>query len=139
MLNSLSRYADPVYCLMRVMIGLMFAAHGGQKIFGMWGGKVADAPMMVLGGWLEGICGLLIALGLFTRIAAFVASGVMAAAYFMMHAKGAFMPIVNKGELAAVYSFIFLFICFYGPGRYSLDAMIWKNRGANANLDPDRR
>ena len=137
-MNSLSRFADPVYCIMRLIIGLMFAAHGGQKIFGMFGGKVVDAPLMVLGGWIEGICGLLIAIGLLTRVAALLASGMMAVAYFMAHSGGGLFPIVNKGELAVAYCFIFLFMFFYGPGRYSLDAMIRRNRAATdgAQLPP---
>lgn len=134
-MNALSRYADPVYCIMRLFLGLMFAAHGGQKVFGMFGGKVAAAPLMQFGGWIEGVCGLLIAIGLFTRVSAFLASGMMAVAYFMAHSGGGLWPIVNKGELAVAYCFIFLFIFFYGPGRYSLDAMIWRNRAAT---DDDR-
>lgn len=127
-MNALSRFADPVYCLMRLFLGLMFAAHGGQKVFGLFGGKVVEAPLMIFGGWVEGVCGLLIAVGLFTRFAAFLASGMMAVAYFMAHSSGGLLPIVNKGELAVAYCFVFLFIFFYGPGHSSLDALIWRNR-----------
>ena len=123
-MNGLNRFADPVYCIMRLMVGLMFACHGLDKIFGMFGGKIAEAPMMVVGGWLEIILGFMVALGLLTRIAALLASGEMAVAFFMFHAKGGvLLPIVNKGEMAALYCFIFLFMVFYGPGRWSLDAM----------------
>ena len=79
-----------------------------------------------MGAWLELVLGFLIAFGLFTRIAAFIASGEMAVAYFMVHAKGGFFPIINKGEAAVLYCFIFLFIFFSGGGRFSLDALIWK-------------
>jgi putative oxidoreductase len=134
-MNSLTPFADPVYCIMRFMAGLMFACHGLDKIFGTFGGKVATAPMMVTGGWLELILGFLIAFGLLTRIAALLASGQMAVAFFMFHAKGAnLVPIVNKGELAALYCFVFLFIFFYGPGRWAIDAMM--KRGAPASPTP---
>lgn len=129
-MNRLSRFAEPVYSIMRLIAGLMFATHGAQKVFGMFGGKVAAAPLMQFGGWVELVGGLLIALGLFTRPAAFLSSGMMAVAYFMAHAGGGWHPVVNKGELAVVYCFLFLFIFFYGPGRYSLDAMIFRNKGA---------
>ena len=130
-MNSLSRFADPVYCIMRLFVGLLFASHGGQKLLGFPpGGHGAGEGIMYLGAWLELVLGFLIALGLLTRIAAFVASGEMAVAYFMVHAKGGFYPIVNHGEAAVMYCFIFLFIFFYGPGRLSLDALLFKSRGA---------
>ena len=87
-----------------------------QKIFGWFAppGQHGEAlpPLMVAGGWIEIVCGLLVALGLFTRLAAFIASGEMAVAFFMMHAKGSILPIVNKGELAVVYCF-FSFTSFF--------------------------
>lgn len=129
-MNALSRFADPVYCLMRLIVGLLFACHGTQKIFGMAGGNVASAPLMQFGGWIELLGGILIAIGLFTRYAAFFSSGMMAVAYFMAHAGQGALPIVNKGELAVAYCFVFLFVFFYGPGRISLDAMIWPNRAS---------
>jgi putative oxidoreductase len=132
-MNSLSRYADPVYCIMRLLAGLMFACHGLDKIFGTFGGETGGPPLIVIGGWLEIVCGFLVALGLLTRIAAFVASGEMAAAFFMMHAKnGVLIPYVNKGELAVIYCFIFLFIFFYGPGRWSVDALMRRGETASA-------
>src|SRR5919109_212239 len=122
-MNSLNRFADPVYCLMRLMVGLMFFCHGAQKIFGWFTPPDKPpqplSPMMALGGWVEVICGVLIAIGLLTRLAAFIASGEMAVAFFMFHgAGGNLIPIVNRGELAVVYCFVFLFIFFYGPGRW---------------------
>ena len=132
-MNSLNRYADPVYCIMRLLVGLMFACHGLDKIFSMFGGKVAEAPLMMVGGWLEIILGFMIALGLLTRIAALLASGEMAVAFFMFHAKeGVLIPIVNKGEMAVLYCFIFLYIVFYGPGRWSIDAMMKRGPASNA-------
>jgi putative oxidoreductase len=127
-MNSLNRFADPVYCIMRLLVGLMFACHGAQKILG-WFPRPGQAPepldaMMTTGGWIELVCGLLIAIGLLTRPAAFLASGMMAVAYFMVHAKGGFIPMVNHGESAVLYCWVLLFIFFYGPGRLSLDAML---------------
>ncbi len=87
---------------------------------------------MLLGGWIELVCGFLMAFGLLTRIAAFIASGEMAVGYFMFHAPNAFYPIVNKGEFAVALCFIFLFMVFYGPGWLSIDALIARSRGATA-------
>lgn len=130
-MNFLSRYADTVYCIMRLIVGLLFACHGGQKILGFPPGGHGAEGLMLLGGWIELAGGFLIAFGFLTRIAAFLACGMMATAYFMVHAKGGFFPIVNKGEAAVLYCFIFLFIFFYGGGRWSIDALIAR-RGAGA-------
>lgn len=132
-MNSLKRFADPVYCIMRLFVGLMYACHGAQKILG-WFTPPGKPPQPLdafttLGGWIELVCGLLIALGLITSIAAFIASGQMAVAFFKVHFAATAMgwvPLVNRGELAVAYCWIFLFICFYGGGRISLDALIWK-------------
>ncbi len=136
-MNSLKRFADPAYCLMRLIVGLLFACHGGQKILGF--PPVAKAMQLdtlgMIGGYIELICGLLIAVGLLTHLAAFIASGMMAVAYFMVHAKGGFFPIINHGESAVLYCFVFLFIFFYGGGRFSLDALIFK-RGLAATPSP---
>jgi putative oxidoreductase len=140
-MNALSRFADPVYCILRLITGLLMATHGAQKVFGMFGGKVAAAPHMVFAGWVELVGGLFIALGLLTRPMAFLCSGLMAVAYFMAHAPGGWHPVVNKGELAVVYCFLFLFMFFYGPGRFSLDAMIFRNRTGDGDTiaGPARR
>lgn len=131
-MNSLTRYAVPFYSIMRFVVGLMFFCHGAQKLFGWFAspGQHAGAlpPLMLMGGWIEVIGGLLIAFGLLTRLAAFIASGEMAVAFFMMHAKGNILPIVNKGELAVVYSFLFFYIFLYGPGAWSLDVMLRKTK-----------
>lgn len=129
-MNSLTRFTDPVYCLMRLIVGLMFMCHGLDKVFATFGGKLATVQIMQIGGWLELILGALIALGLLTRVAAFLASGQMAVAFFMFHAKGSFLPIVNKGETAVLYCWIFLFMVFYGAGRWSLDSLIWRETAA---------
>ena len=136
-MNSLNRFADPVYCILRLFVGLLFACHGAQKVLGWFPkpGQAASPPdmLMTVGGWIELICGLLIAIGLLTRVSAFLASGMMAVAYFMAHAKGGFFPIVNRGELAVVYTWLFLFIVFYGPGRWSVDAMMRREAPATTS------
>ena len=134
-MNSLSRYADTVYCIMRLIVGLLFACHGGQKILGFppGGHGPPEGALMITGAWIELAGGFLIAFGLLTRIAAFIASGEMAVAYFIMHASsGGFFPIQNHGESAVIYCFVFLFIVFYGAGRLSIDAMIGRGRSAPA-------
>src|SRR4029077_6514870 len=136
-MNFLNRFADPVYCIMRLIVGLMLASHGGQLVLGMFGGMSgSDEMMMQVGGWIQLVGGFMIAFGLFTRVAAFIASGEMAVAYFMIHVGGAaippakFFPILNKGELAVFYCWFFLFIFFYGPGRWSIEALIGKGKAA---------
>ena len=112
----------------------MFACHGGQKILGFppgGHGMPHDALGMV-GGCIELICGFLIAFGLLTRLAAFLASGEMAVAYFMAHAPGGFFPIQNHGESAVFYCWFFFFAIFYGPGRWSIDALFAGRKTATA-------
>jgi putative oxidoreductase len=123
-----SQFVEITYGLLRFFAGALLACHGAQKLFGALGGHVADNAMMKFGGVIEFAGGLLVALGLWTSWAAFLASGMMAVAYFMAHAPQSFWPIINKGELAVVYAFLFLFICAYGGGRYSVDAMIRSGR-----------
>ena len=127
-MNSLNRFADPVYCIMRLIIGLMFACHGGQKILGFPAGGHGAEGLMLFGGIIELVGGFMIAFGFLTRIVAFISAGEMAVAYFMMHAPNHFFPIVNKGELAVVLCWVFLFMVFYGPGRWSVDALLSKGK-----------
>lgn len=126
--SSIEKYSGYVYALMRLIVGLLFACHGGQKLLGMFGGKGGAHGMILVAGIIELVGGFLIAFGLFTRPAAFLASGLMAVAYFMAHFPNGFFPIVNKGELAVIYCFIFLYIFTRGGGRWSLDAVIFGNR-----------
>jgi putative oxidoreductase len=120
----LGRYAEAIYAVMRIVVGVLFACHGAQKLFGAFGGQsMLGNPMMTFAGVIELAGGLLVALGLFAGWAAFLASGQMAVGYFMAHAPNGFWPIVNKGELAVVYCFVFLYIAAKGAGRFSLDAM----------------
>jgi putative oxidoreductase len=123
--------------LLRVMAGAMFLQAGGMKMLGWFGGMppngaTAHFPTQVwFGGVLELVGGGLIVLGLFTRPVAFVLSGMMAVAYWQFHAPGGFWPIVNKGELAVLFCFIFLFMAAYGGGAWSLDAVIRGKRKVN--------
>lgn len=127
----LGKYAELLYAVMRLVIGLLFACHGAQKLFGVLGGtSQLSSPMMLTAGVVEFAGGLLVALGLWASWAAFVASGEMAVAYFMVHAAGGFWPIVNKGELAVVYCLVFLFIASRGSGSWSVDAVVGKTKGA---------
>jgi putative oxidoreductase len=127
-MNALSRYSGTVYCIMRIVVGLLFACHGGQKILGF--PPVQKAMQLdtlgMVGGYIELIGGFCIALGLFTQIAAFLACGMMAVAYFKVHMPGGFFPIINRGEPAVVYCFVFLYIFFHGGGWLSLDSLIWR-------------
>jgi putative oxidoreductase len=123
----LGRHAERIYTVLRIVAGILFACHGAQKLFGALGGTAMTSnPMMLAAGIIEFGGGLLIAIGLLTSWAAFLASGEMAVAYFMMHAKGGFWPILNKGELAVVYCFLFLYIAARGAGPYSADAAMRK-------------
>jgi putative oxidoreductase len=135
-MNFLNRYADTVYCLMRLIVGLMFACHGLDHVFGKFGATPATGGLFLIGGWIEIITGFLVAIGLLTRPSAFLASGTMAVAFFMIHFPHSFLPIVNKGDPAVLYCWIFLFIFFYGAGRLSIDALICRNKGTAAPATP---
>ena len=117
------RYEDETYALLRIMAGLLFLWHGSQKLFG-FPKEVPEAPAFILyvAGPIELVGGLLIAIGLFTRWAAFLCSGLMAAAYWMAHGTKALFPIMNHGELSMIYCFVFLFIAARGSGIWSVDA-----------------
>jgi putative oxidoreductase len=120
----LARYSEFVYAVMRLVVGLLFACHGAQKLFGVLGGtSQVSNPLMLAAGLIEFVGGGLVAIGLWAEFAAFVTSGQMAFAYFMAHAHGGFWPIINKGELAVLYCFIFLYIATKGSGTLSVDAM----------------
>jgi putative oxidoreductase len=124
----LGGYAPQFYALMRIVVGLLFACHGAQKLFGVFGGlNGAAAPLfslMGLAGVIEFFGGLLIAVGLLGSYAAFLTSGQMAAAYFMAHLPQGFWPIQNEGELAVLYCFVFLYIASRGSGIWSIDAAV---------------
>ncbi len=123
MQHTLGRYAPQLYAILRIVAGLMFAMHGTQKLFGWPGGKeTATAPLMITAGVIEVVAGVLIAIGLLTSWMAFIASGEMAVAYFKAHAHPILSwPILNEGELAVLYCFVFLFMAGYGSGIWSVD------------------
>ena len=128
MTTIIGRFSPQIFAILRIVLGLLFACHGSQKILGWPPSEHAGGalpPLIVFGGWLELVGGLLIAIGLFTGWAAFICSGEMAVAYFMAHAsKGGPLPIVNHGELAAVYAWVFLYIAAHGGGIWSVDSMM---------------
>ncbi|HBG04507.1 MAG: LuxR family transcriptional regulator [Geobacteraceae bacterium GWC2_58_44] len=110
---------------MRIIAGFLFLWHGAQKLFGFPTPMPAGVPAFIIygAGPIELVGGILIMIGLFTRWAAFVASGQMAVAYWMVHGTRALLPIQNEGELAALYCFVFLFIASQGGGIWSIDAV----------------
>lgn len=117
-------YDAQAYALLRIVTGFLFLWHGSQKLFGFPGEVPAGAPPFILytAGPIELIGGVLVMIGLFTSWAAFLCSGTMAAAYWMAHGTQALLPIMNKGELAVIYCFVFLFISARGSGIWSVDA-----------------
>ncbi len=114
--------------VLRILAGFLFIAHGAQKLFGFLAPPGAPTPsflsQMGIGGVLEFVGGILLLLGLFTRPTAFILSGMMAVAYFQMHAPQGFWPLQNRGELAVLYCFLFLFFAVAGGGVWSLDRLI---------------
>jgi putative oxidoreductase len=122
--------------LLRVVSGLLFVQHGGQKLFGWLGGippNGGPAPLLSMagvGGLIEFVGGIAILLGLFTRPVAFVLAGEMAVAYFLYHQPGGLSPILNQGEPAVLYCFIYLFFAAHGAGEFSLDA--FRERGGGS-------
>ncbi len=127
----LSKNSDFLYAVMRLMIGLLFACHGVQKLFGMLGGQSQISnPVLLAAGIIEFAGGGLVAMGLWTSYAAFIASGEMAVAYFMASAVKGFWPILNKGELAVLYCFVFLYIASRGSGVLSVEALAKKRKRA---------
>ena len=118
----LGTYAPYLYALMRIVLGVLFACHGAQKLFGVLGGTpVALVSLRGLAGIIEFVGGLLVAVGFLTSYAAFIASGEMAVAYFIAHVPRGFWPIQNNGELAVMYCFIFLYIASRGVGAWGID------------------
>lgn len=124
MQKTLGKLAPYIYALLRIAAGLSFAQHGAQKLFGVLGARPVP-PMSLLGaaGIIEFVGGILVALGLFTSPVAFLASGEMAYAFFTRHFPRGPWPIQNGGEPAVLYCFIFLYICFVGSGKVSIDSV----------------
>lgn len=131
-MTNLSAYAPRALAILRIIAGLLFLEHATSKFFAFPVPFPMQPlpPLLIAAGVIELVAGTLIALGLFTRLAAFVASGEMAFAYFLQHIPNAFWPLVNKGEPALLFCFIFLYLVFAGPGSWALDNVIGRGRGA---------
>lgn len=127
--TSIARYEGEIYAFLRIVAGFLFLWHGTQKIFDF---PPAGVPiplwLVVIGGTIELVGGLLIMTGLWTRLAAFIASGEMAVAYWVAHAPISWQPLVSQGELAALYCFLFLYIAVKGSGVFSIDHLIEKRK-----------
>ena len=132
--SFLAGWSPRLLSVLRIIAGFLFIAHGAQKLFGFLAPAGAAAPpafsQMWVGGALEFFGGLALLVGLFTRPVAFVLSGTMAVAYFQMHAPGGFWPLQNKGELAVLYCFVFLYLAAAGPGPWSVDYCLSRGRRA---------
>jgi putative oxidoreductase len=128
-----SRWQPTMLSLLRIVAAFSFASHGSQKLFAF----PVTAPQPTAHAftlfWLAGVCeffgGTLMLLGLFARPVAFVLAGEMAVAYFTQHAPNGFWPLLNRGELATVYCFVWLYIVAAGPGPWSVDAWLAHRRG----------
>ena len=127
-----------ILSVMRIIVGFLIIAHGAQKLFGFLAPPGMPGPALLsqigIGGLLEFFGGGLLLIGLFTRPVSFILSGMMAVAYFQMHAPGGFWPLQNKGELAVLYCFVFLFISVAGGGEWSVDRL-WRRDAAPLKTD----
>jgi putative oxidoreductase len=125
-MNWLSRWEPQLHAILRIMTGLLFLEHGTQKFLSFPPGEYAGMGLTFAGlpayaGVIELLCGLLVAIGLFTRPAAFLASGTMAVAYWYAHAPQNFFPVNNMGDAAILYCFVFLYLAAAGPGAWAID------------------
>ncbi len=127
---AFERYRPYVLSILRIMVGLLFLEHGLSKVFGFppHGHMPVFPETEWFAGRIELIGGGLVALGLFTRAAAFIVSGEMAFAYFISHAPKSFFPLINGGEAAILFCFVFLYLVFAGGGPLSLDALVWERK-----------
>lgn len=125
--QQLDTWSPRLLSIMRIVTGFLFMQHGGQKIFGFPAPQRNEFDLFSLtgvAGSLELIGGFLIVIGLFTRPTSFLLSGLMAFAYFIAHAPQGFWPILNRGELAALYCFVFLYLAAAGAGVWSIDRVL---------------
>ena len=126
MFKTLERWSPEILSLTRIAFGITFIEHGTQKLFSFPLEPVGGLGpgMLLFVGLLETVCGALVSLGLFTRVAAFRLSGEMAVGYWALHVPQSFFPILNGGEIMVLYSFAFLYFTAKGPGPWSLDAKL---------------
>jgi len=124
-MGFLSKYSPQILGILRIVVGLLFLEHGMAKLLHFpvvpMFANGPLSPILLASGIIELVGGALVALGLFSRIAAFICSGQMAVAYFMAHFPGGFFPILNGGELAIVYCFTFLYLAAAGPGAFAIN------------------
>ena len=120
-MNALKKFEPTAYAALRIVFGFLFACHGATKVFAVFGGHRPNDVLGWTGAGIELVGGVLILIGLLTHLAAFVASGEMAVAYFMVHQPQGMLPIKNKGELAVIYCFVALFIACRGAGKWGVD------------------
>ncbi|KQQ61297.1 MULTISPECIES: DoxX family protein [Rhizobium/Agrobacterium group] len=122
--EKLSRFQPQLLAALRIITALLFIEHGTQKLFGFPASQMEGSlpPMLLVAAILETVGGILVLIGLFTRPVAFVLSGLMAFAYFMAHAPKSFFPVLNGGDAAILFCFVFLYLVAAGPGAFSLDA-----------------
>jgi putative oxidoreductase len=132
------RWTPRLLSVLRIVAAFLFIAHGAQKLFGFFATPGAAAPpafsQMWVGGVLEFFGGVSLLVGLFTRPVAFILSGMMAIGYFQMHAPAGFWPLQNKGEMAVLYSFIFLFLSVAGGGAWSVDRLLRRDSSEDHSL-----
>jgi putative oxidoreductase len=125
--RALEKYQPQLRAILRIVVALLFMEHGLAKLVGFPvpqpGVPSPLPPILIAAEWIEVIGGALITVGLFTRLAAFICAGEMAIGYFMFHFPQSFWPIVNMGEGAILFCFVFLYIAAAGPGAWSIDAM----------------
>jgi len=126
----LGRYSEYLYALLRIVAGFLYLLHGTQKLFGFppSGRPMQLNAMMTAAGVIEVVAGLMIIFGFLAGLAAFIASGEMAVAYFMVHQPIGALPITNNGEAAALFAFIFLYIASRGSGLWSVDSLLGRNK-----------
>jgi putative oxidoreductase len=133
--STLDRWSPVMLGILRIVTALIFMAHGTQKILGFPAPPASGQPqllsLMGIGGLLELVGGVLILAGLFTRPVAFVLAGEMAVAYWFFHAPRNFYPVLNGGDAAILYTFVFLYLVFAGPGAWSLDALRNRDRASS--------
>lgn len=143
---TITSLTGPIQSIFRIVVGFLFACHGAASLFGVFGGASGThGGTVAFGTWpgwwaavIELVCGVLVALGVGTRVAALLCSGSMAFAYFTVHIKHGLLPIVNSGEPAALYAWIFVLIAAMGPGPWALASKLSRaQRGSGYRTDAE--